>query len=34
MIQFVLGALVGGGIVGILVIIIFEMDRDDDWYGS
>lgn len=34
MIQFVLGAIVGGAIVGILAIIMLETDKDDDWYDS
>lgn len=32
MIQFVLGALVGGGIVGILTTIVLVIDKGDDWY--
>jgi len=34
MIQFLLGAIIGGAIVGILAIIMLETDKDDDWYDS
>lgn len=34
MTQFLLGAIVGGAIVGILAIIMLETDKDDDWYDS